>query len=137
MAFKKLSTSSQFRKWSLWEEGESMVFKLKGFTHGEYKAKPTTNFLAEILEEVEFDDYKDNPIEVGKILSLSLPTMLQDHLNEDAVGSTFRLEYDGKKWNKTKTDQYHTFILEVDEDDVAGAPVDVPTVESRRRKVDL
>lgn len=114
MAFEKLNITAQFRKWALWSKGEKFIFKLKGFTHGEFKGKPTTNFLCEILEEVDFLDYKDNEIAVGSVLSLSLPTSLEDYIQEHEIGQVFSLEYMGKKMNKAGTDSYHTFDTGID-----------------------
>ena len=116
MAFETVNSTAQFRKWALWSKGDAIIFRLKGFKHGEYKGKPTTNFLCEVLEEVNFLDYKNNPIEVGATLSLSLPMVLEEHITEDEVGSVFKLEYLGKKMNAAQDNSYHTYDLGIDRD---------------------
>ena len=115
MAFKEKNAIMKYRKWAMWAKGDAVIGKLVGFKEGEYKGQPTVNFNLEVLEDVPFDDYKGNPIEVGDILSLARPTSLEDVITENDTGVVFRVEYNGKATSATGS-QYHTFKVAFDED---------------------
>jgi len=115
MAFKSVTQTMKYRKWSLWSRGEVIIGRFVGFKEGEYKGKPTLNFNLELVEEPKMEDYRGNPIEVGDVISMSLPKSLEDVFEGSQMNKVFKLCYMGKKTSKSG-DSYHVFDVERDDE---------------------
>ena len=115
MAFEDVSQNLQYRKFALWEKGDFLIGKYTQLKNaGEYKGNTQWQAVIEITEDVAFDDYKGNPIEVGAKFGLPLSTSLKDYFTDDCIGNLFKVVYKGKKDNKSGDNSYHDFQVLMD-----------------------